>query len=275
MDIQSELKRLQREIAQALHEEVIAENAAKDAIISYNEKLAKWEADNQVIVTAKNAAVASKAEASAKLKALREQAKIFLSEKMFDDLPEGFTQKRSKVVLYDKQGFIIQALQYFPHLLELNEAAVQDFFTNAAKEQSDGALVLPENIRRFAAVEVVYKPKAEISDAKLSKLVFDEPKAVEAWTPPANAIAILTAPEVAKTLIDTKPLPERGMEDTDELPAIDDDDSSQDESMPVNKRIFNDDKTWVNPSLWDEEEAEPERELAGAFKVPPTNEITF
>jgi hypothetical protein len=263
MDIQKELLRYQREIAQALQEQSAADKEAEAAQNLYDKTLANWEAQNATIVAKKNRTAQSKSDAKKRVEALRDEAKKLLGESFIENLPEGFNQKREKVVIYDKQGFTRIAHQYFPFLLVLDDAEVQRFFANQAKKVEDGALILPENIRAFAAVEVVYQPKPEISDAKLSKMVFDapdetEPLAVtqaievveEAWAPPDNYIAALTAPE---------------------LPAIEDF-SPEDESLPISEAI--------NPDVWDKEatalsQATQPLSKYGHFEVPPTNDINF
>jgi hypothetical protein len=276
MDIQKELLRYQREIAQSLQEQASADKEATVAQNLYDKALANWEAQNAAIVEKKNRTAQAKSDAKKKLEALREEARNLLGNVFIEDLPEGFNQKRSKVVVYDKQGFTRIAHQYFPFLLVLDEAEVQRFFANQAKEADDGALILPENIRAFAAVEVVYKPKPEISDAKLSKLAIETPEeteplsavtqaievveaAEEAWTPPANAIAMLTAPN------------------REDLPIIQDY-SSEGESIPVSK-VFNDDGAWKNAAMWDTEEDELEPvstlPLSRYGSVPATEDIDF
>ena len=64
---------------------------------------------------------------------------------------------KTKVVKYDAQGIIRAAAKYAPFLLTVDDELVQKFFTAMAVEQEDGALVLPESIRSFFAVEVVYE----------------------------------------------------------------------------------------------------------------------
>jgi tetratricopeptide (TPR) repeat protein len=243
MDIQKELLRYQRDIASALKVQANAEQAAADANRAYDKALAEWEAQNPALAQAKQLGADAKADAKKRLDTLREEAKKLLGEHFIEDLPEGFNQERRKVVKYDKQGFFKQAIQYFPHLLMLDEEAVEEYFTSVAKPQKDGSLALPERTRVLAAVEVVWMPKVEISNAKLSKLVFEDksPEGTEPltmivkvkpqpWTRPSNFEALLTAPELPKL----------------------DDYSPEDESIPVNK-VFNDDGTWKNAAMWDEE----------------------
>jgi len=64
---------------------------------------------------------------------------------------------KTKVVKYDPQGIIRSAAMYAPFLLKVDEEMVQKFFTAMAVEQTDGSLLLPESIRSFFAVEVVYE----------------------------------------------------------------------------------------------------------------------
>jgi hypothetical protein len=107
---------------------------------------------------------------------LRQQAKSILGDAFIDEeLPEGFTQKKTKEVRYDPQGLLKIAVDRFPFLLKLDEKAVDSFFTKMATEEKDGALVLPENIRCWASVEVIYKPLPTISNAKLLKLEIESP----------------------------------------------------------------------------------------------------
>lgn len=263
MDIQKELLRYQREIALALKEQETADKEAAVAGDYYTKALAEWEAKNPAIVAKKNRTAQAKSDAKKRVESLREEAKKLLGDHFIENLPEGFNQKREKVVKIDSQGFLQQARENFPFLLKVDIEAAEKFFKAMAVEQEDGAFIIPEHIRRWANVEVVVNPKPEISDAKLSKLVFEqedtEPlsvvaKAAEvvdtAWTPPANAIAILTAPET-------------------ELPIIEDF-SSEGESLPISEAI--------NPDAWDEEAAELQPVAAPLSKygyVPPTDEIDF
>jgi hypothetical protein len=273
MDAVKELQRLQVELAKSLQAQASAEASATKAVSAYEQALADWEAKNPELVEAKNIALSKKTEAKKHVEVLREEARKLLIERMLDNLPDGFNQKRSKTVIYDKQSLRAQALAHFHHLLELNDAWVQKFFINEAEEADDGALILPEHIRSLAAVEVVYKPKPEISDAKLSKLVFEDKSPEETepltmivkvepqpWKRPANFEALLTAPE---------------------LPIIQNF-SPEGESLPMNS-AFNDDGTWRNPAMWDTEEDEhgdfdavaADKRLEKHFAVPPTEDIKF
>jgi hypothetical protein len=263
MDTQSKLKALQREIAQALQELATADKEAAVAQNLYDKALANWEAQNAAIVAKKNRTAQAKADGKKRIETLREEAKGLLGERFIEDLPEGFNQKREKVVVYDPQSFLKIARDSFPFLLMLNAAAVQKFFRDVAEEQADGSFLIPENIRSWAQVEIITKPKPEISEAKLSKLVLeDEPAATEvvetvavkeAWTPPANATAFLTAPSA------------------DDLLLIEDDFSSEGESLPINEAI--------NPDLWDEAlgeiDAAPTIPLSKYGFIPATEDINF
>lgn len=270
MDIQNELLRYQREIALALKTQANAEQAAADANRAYDKALAEWEAQNPVLAQAKQLGADAKADAKKRVDTLREEARNLLGQVFIEDLPEGFNQKREKVVVLDPQGFLQQARENFPFLLKVDVEAAEKFFKAMAVEQEDGAFIIPEHIRRWANVEVVVKPKPEISDAKLGKMVFEpedtEPlgavaQAIQAveneWTAPSNATAFLTAPE---------------------LPIIQEF-SPTGESLPMNS-AFNEDGTWKNASLWDDEEVEemdavPAIPLSKYGSVPPTDEIDF
>jgi hypothetical protein len=243
MDIQKELLRYQRDIASALKVQANAEQAAADANRAYDKALAEWEAQNPVLAQAKQRGADAKADAKKRLDTLREEARNLLGNVFIEDLPEGFNQKREKVVRYDPQGFLKIARDSFPFLLKLDEVAIDKFFKAMAIEEEDGALILPENIRRWADIEVVYKPKPEISDAKLNKLVFEDKSPEETepltmivkvepqpWKRPSNFEALLTAPELPKL----------------------DNYSPEDESLPMSK-VFNDDGTWKNAAMWDAE----------------------
>jgi hypothetical protein len=264
MDIQKELNRLQREIAESLRIQAATDKAAISAQSMYEHALAEWEAQHPLLVTAKTNALEEKAQAKKRLDTLREEARNLLGNVFIEDLPEGFNQKREKIVKYDKQGFFKQAIQYFPHLLMLDEQAVETFFIAHAKEEKDGALILPERLKVLASVEVVFAPKVEISNATISKLVFEneapeetEPLTMivqvkpQPWTRPANFEALLTAPS------------------REDLPIIQDF-SPEGESLPVSK-VFNEDGTWRNPAIGEEELL-----IEGAYEsVPPTDKINF
>jgi hypothetical protein len=264
MDTQAKLKHLQCELNQALNEQQHAEAEAESAQKAYDKALANWEAQNAAIVAKKNRTAQAKADGKKRIETLREEAKALLGECFIEDLPEGFNQKREKVVVYDPQSFLKIARDSFPFLLMLNAAAVQKFFKDVAEEQADGSFLIPENIRSWAQVEIVTKPKPEISEVKLSKLKLEaeptpaatgvvETVAVnEPWTPPANTTAFLTAPSA------------------DDLLLIEDF-SPEDESLPINEAI--------NPDLWDEAleeiDATPTIPLSRYGSIPPTEDINF
>ena len=286
MDTLQELNRLQRELARALHETDRAEAHAQSAKNDYDKAFAEWEKANTPLVRAKESADIAKFAARQRVTELREEARSLMLDKFIDNLPDGFNQKRDKVVVFDPQSFLQVARDSFPFLLKLDEKAVDKFFKAMAEEQSDGAFILPENIRRWAQVEVITKPLPNISDAKLSKMVFENESenlskvtevvtipVVEAWEPPQNAIALLTAP-TKDPLSDTPSKAFREFGTTKELPAIEEDYSSQGESIPFGA-AFNEDRTWNNKPLWDAGDTETLNktvQLEPAL-VPPTNEI--
>jgi hypothetical protein len=258
VDKQLELKRLQRGIIKHLNELDQAEKDFARAEKAYDDALAEWVATHPELVNAKQEAMAKKVEARYQLSSLRVEAKNLLSGARIESLPFGFYQKSKKVVKVDKQGFLKQAHAYFPYLLVLDEAAVQDYFVMVAKPQPDGTWQIPEHIKVWASVEVVTEIEPEIDEAALLNLTYSPD---EAWQPPANASGGLTSAGLAESFVDTKKLPE--LEDTDELPPLEDN-SPAGESLPLH--------TW----FWDDTQKGKKTELVPAYEsVPPTDEIDF
>jgi hypothetical protein len=117
---------------------------------------------------------------------------------------------KTKVVKYDPQGFIRTAAQAAPWLLTVNDEMVQKFFTAMAVEQPDGSLLLPESIRSFFAVEVVYEdakpiPPFEVDIFAAIPSIYDAPKpdspvseSIDSYdtSPTAFERALATLPEL-------------------------------------------------------------------------------
>jgi hypothetical protein len=108
---------------------------------------------------------------------------------------------KTKVVKYDPQGIIRSAANYAPFLLKVDEEMVQKFFTAMAVEQEDGSLVLPESIRSFFAVEVVYEdakptPPFEVDIFAAIPSIYDAPKTDSPVSESTNELPIGYADEV-------------------------------------------------------------------------------
>ena len=163
------LAELQQELAVALKEQEAVDSEAKIAQAAYDAKRLEFEVQNQGVVKALNDATSNKANAKTRVNELREQAKAILGEGFIDDLPEGFTQKKTKELSYGDRQLFNVALAKFPFLLKLDKKAVDSFFINMATEK-DGALSLPEPIASWSQVKIEYKPFPNISNVKLLKL---------------------------------------------------------------------------------------------------------
>lgn len=166
----TDLTGIRNNIHTALKEAASAEAALKDAQAEYDKQLLKFEEQHKEMVSRRNKALIRHEEARKALANHRDQAKEALSADFIEELPEGFKQNRKKVVTFDAQGFRKQAMEYFPFLLVLDEKAAEQFFIAMAVEQKDNSLILPENIRSLASVEVTYQAQASISNATIEKL---------------------------------------------------------------------------------------------------------
>ena len=170
-----QLLKLQRKLAMALKEEEQAGQAAKDWQADYDAKLAEFEAQHKELIESRNAAEERHATAKDRVKELRDKATHELKLDWFDELPDGFVQKKTKQVTYDEQGLFKIAVDRFPFLLKLDEKAVHKFFTDwAVEDKKPNTLSLPEHIRCWASVDVRYVPLVNISNATLLKLTFTD-----------------------------------------------------------------------------------------------------
>lgn len=168
------LKALQTYLSDALKAEEKASEVSDTAYIAYHDKMLEFEATIPDIVTAYHDTRTAKLEASERVVSIRKQVKDELSNEFFDDLPDGFTQKRTKVFEYDKKDMRLAAFQHFHHLLILDEKVVNKFLSDNSQELDKTNLYMPYNISDFIDVSVRYKPLPNISNAKLIKLEFIE-----------------------------------------------------------------------------------------------------
>lgn len=162
------------DIRNQIHHALAAQQAAEDQLKAvqkeYNAKLKAFEQENADLVFRLEESRNKRDNAKSGVSMQKNIAKVALQTEFLDELPEGFKQNRTKTVVYDPQGLRKQALNHFHHLLVLDEKAVNKFFTSMVEEQKDGSLIVPENIRSLASVEVLYTPKPTISDKTITAL---------------------------------------------------------------------------------------------------------
>lgn len=167
----TDLKHVRNQLHNALNEKDAAQEALQTAMGAYETLLKEFEAQHPDIVKKRDNALKRYEQATRVVNTLHSTAQTAMEEKFIDDLPEGLYQDYKRSVIYDAQSLRIQALQHFHHLLVLDEAAVEKFFTCSADEHVDGSLTLPETIRSLASVEVVFKPDVDIDMDAIQKLV--------------------------------------------------------------------------------------------------------
>ncbi len=168
------LSAFQESLSDALKAEEELSKLSDNAYIAYNVKLTEFEAGIPEIVSAMQDTRTKKLEMSEAVASIRKQIKDELSNEFIDDLPDGFTQKRSVDFVYDKKDMRLAALQHFHHLLRLDDEAVSKFFADNTIDVGNIPLHLAYSVSDFIDVSVRYKPLPNISNAKLIKLEFLE-----------------------------------------------------------------------------------------------------
>lgn len=171
-----EIKKLQKQLIVALKVEQERNKKADDAQAKYDEKFKEFESQNQDLVDEKLRRDTLKTLIQATVKELRAKSTELLKDGFIDDLPEGFIQKKTIDIIYNRRDMRRAALNHFHHLLILDEKAVHKFIKDNAVQSKhhDDLLIISESIRELVHVDAFNKPLPNISNAKLLRLNADE-----------------------------------------------------------------------------------------------------
>jgi hypothetical protein len=168
----NDLIKRQQDLIVALQEQKKADVKAEAAQHDYDAKLLEFEAANPALVKARDEALSEQAAAKKIVSDLRSVARKLLGDKFIDELPAGFSQKRTINVIYNRRDMRRAALAHFHHLLMLDEKAVDKFIKNNATPSKDheDLLIVSDSIHDLVTVNTFYKPLPNISNATLLKL---------------------------------------------------------------------------------------------------------
>ncbi len=163
---------VQQKLSAALKVQKEADMNAEAAQHDYDFKLLEFEAQNQDVFDDQLRTKTLKVLAKKTVDDLRTEARELLEVKFIDELPAGFTQKRTIDIIYNRRDMRLAALAHFHHLLVLDEKAVDKFIKDNAtpSKEHDDLLIVSDNIRDLIAVDTFYKPMVAISNAVLLKL---------------------------------------------------------------------------------------------------------
>lgn len=164
-------KKLQESLSYGLKIEAKNNEEFELAQAAYDEKLAIFHEENPDLVEALELAKKSKVYFKKVAADIKVDATQYLSDTFFDDLPEGFVQKKKMVFDYHDEEMFLVAIKRFHHLLVLDKKMVEKFLKDNTSEVDDEPIV-DDSIGRFVNryVSVKYQPLPNISNATLLKL---------------------------------------------------------------------------------------------------------
>ena len=172
------LQSAQEELVKALQQKGQVDLAAEEAQQAYDTMLSEIFAESSEAATIADTleeCLVRKSFLKKEIVQTKKDVRATLEETFFgaDELPKGFSQKRKIHISYIQKDMLYAALKHFPHLLTLDDKKVQKFFSTYTSANSDGYLIISDDVLDFVDVSASYVPMPQISEPTLLKVDVD------------------------------------------------------------------------------------------------------